>query len=429
MNFFSDEISIMTLLERYIKNYTNTTNIRTFKQNSELWKQNRRHTIGSSELRDATGTENQREKIIKRKLGLGTDINRMKAIVWGTVLEPLTSLVTSILLGHKIFNINGSIPCDRYIDKNGKPTNSDSPDGLGVVMIPTSFYNRVMPVYVEQLSIYGKASFDRKTKKEEVGKIITPILFGKAIAIDICEEHELPENVTTYIPPVMTEGADEIELIAHYEFKSPVSRNIELGKMSDAYLFQKLSGTDIIPCCNVGVFSEIRFETTYKFQNIPVVLIDSYRTFQTHYVYFAMTLYTRLLVPHGPTTRIVYYSPMDDYGPLSEYTPVEDFEMLCGPYMYNFGDGYVFCNEGFESTFGFPEPDIKKPTNLEEFNQYCDSMNSYILTQDELLRVQTHTKFEVAQVGINTVRKVMDFVKNLHPLCVDLLEEVERRRQ
>ena len=416
MNFFLGEISIMSMLESLIRGFVKMTNYNTFKQNTPEWMANRRHTIGSSELQEATGTEKQKEKIIERKLGLAQDVSHIKAIMWGNVVEQTTLRVTSLLLGQNIYNINGSIVNKKTKDANGRPINSDSPDGLGGVLIPTSIWHMAQPIDVRQLSIFGNTRFSRSAKKEEYKMIVTSLLSGES------EYFDTEEELLTFPPYVVpTVNDQELELVAHYEFKSPVSRTLKKGEMSDNYLFQKLSGLDTIDICNVGIFSEIRFDVVYRFSGIRVIVEDHCRTKQKHAVYFAMTLYTKLKPPRTSDQRARPYSPIEDYNPLEGLSSSTDFDVLCGPFMYDVGSGMTFCNNNFQETFGYAMP-FEPPKTIPEFNKCCETFRD---TAD----LHTYSYLEVHSLEINLVRKVIGFVTNLQGPCVELLKEVERRRE
>lgn len=402
MKFSLDIItSIMSTLTRLLDTHIILLNMQTFKQNSAEWHKNRKKTIGSSEIFDASGTETSKKKIIDRKRGLGPNLNGVPAIIWGNVMESSTQLVTETLLGCKVRNVNGSILCQTVLDDFGNPINSDSPDGLGVIQIPVEVYREMRPYSIDQLDIYGQTRFGRKSSDREL--LIFPYLSGI---------NQLPPPEQGYSPPVEGCNLGDIELCAHFEYKSPKSRKIEPGKISDEYLFQKLSGLDIFNrICQIGVFSEVRFSNVNYFSYDPITLYD-HHTKKDYPCYFALTKYIFVFGQSSPMM------PYDDKC-LQGKTVVQDYEVVDGPYMYNFGNGFVFCDNEIRSKLGDFQCD--QPQNVEEFAGYCSELNTF-LSQSK--KVPNYYMFnQVDEFSIKLIRKVVGFVSNFRDHCIDILQQ------
>lgn len=404
MNVFLGKNSIMSILEPYLVSFIRTVNITTFRQGSIEWHENRKHTIGSSELNKATGTAKSRQSIIDRKLGLSSTPPRIVPIVWGNDMEPMTKLFVEVLLGFKIYTVNGSIINRKYVDENGKPTNSDSPDGLGIIVVPVEFCEfKVMPTSVDHLGIRGCTNFGAgKVKRAIVDKIFSPILFGSGPPIGEC----IPYAPIKY----EDDNKNIVELIAHHEFKSPITRNLEKGKISDEYLFQKLAGIEMIEITQTGMFSEAKFDVVEKFSYRPVMMTDEYRTFKNHSIYFAAILFYRE-EGFGQDQEIKLHNPKDSCLACLDYTTYP------GPYMYNFDGQFVFNANKFAKG---------NPSNPEEFTEYAKKLVGDLAGKPG--QPHYYALVQIRQFSVNIVRKVNGFMENLHPHCIELLQEVEKQR-
>lgn len=402
MNNIFDIIKIMyPTLKRILLTYINTINVGTNKQGSKEWHNNRKKTIGSSEIHNATGTQKQVEGVINKKLGRSRDIYGCAPIVWGNLMESSSKIVTSVIMGCDIHNVNGSILNTKLVDDQGNPINSDSPDGMGVIILPANLYQScIRPIHVQDTELYGKLRFS-STKSADRKQFITSIIYGGGSGKKETNEYQVPQDVQ-----------GEMCLIAHFEFKSPCTREIIPEYISNEYLYQKLSGLDVFDIAQVGVFSEVKFSTRNKFVFEPIRLTDLCRSNSTHPCYFAMTKY--VVMNDEKSIEVIPYCA----GYLSDKKITQDYEVVDGPFMYYLGGTFVFQDvDNFLVKLGIK---YDTPTTVEEFNYLCEKI---------LYKLQgTNTKYyiyhQVEEFSIKLIRKMPGFLENFKESCISVIQRV-----
>lgn len=402
MNNMFDIIKIMyPTLKRILINYINIINIGTNKQGSKEWHDSRRKTVGSSEIHNTTGTEKQVEGVVNKKLGRSRDIYGCAPVVWGNLMESSSKIVTEIIMGCDIYNVNGSILNTKLVDDQGNPINSDSPDGMGVVILPTSLYEScIRPIPIEETELYGKLRFS-STKSADRQRFVTSIIYGGGSGKRETNEYHIPQDVQ-----------GEMCLIAHFEFKSPYTRDIIPDAISNEYLYQKLSGLDVFDIAQVGIFSEVKFSTRNKFVFEPIKLTDLCRSNSTHPCYFAMTKY--IVMKDEISAEVTPYCA----GYLAEKKITQDYDVVDGPFMYYLGGNLVFRdNDDFLAKL-----DIKYdiPTNLDEFNHLCE----IILYKLRGTNTKYYIYHQVEEFSIKLIRKMPGFLENFKDSCIAVIQRV-----
>lgn len=397
MNNSVDNYSIMNTLNQALRNYISILNMDTAEPNTERWHRERSFTIGCSELYNVSGTANQVQTLLNRKRGMSVDLSRHRAVIWGNLFESSSKLVTEIILDTTIYNVNGSI-------KHTNIINSCSPDGIGIIKIPVRIWHKLMPANVQHFIKKGKRfSIDAKL-------LIKPAIIG---GYDSWSEG-------VWQPPTITQDnhLEMLEILALFEFKSPFSRVMEHTKIKPDYLFQVLGGTEIISCTKIGAFVEVWFSECQLFRESFIPIADKYRS--TGRIYFGACKYIN--ITGMGTSALLLYVPEILYG----LKPVQDYQVLDGPYMYNFGDKYVFHNEEFQESYNklynTELPEFERPTNLDEFNIYMAKLNNWISGQTS--KPALYTFYQLDQISIKYIPKLEGFIKCLEPYCQSLLSRV-----
>jgi len=395
---------IMLVLNRILQNYINIINVGTNKQGSKEWHENRKKTIGSSEIYDISGTSSQQSKIVDKKLGRLPDIYGIDAIVWGNLFESSSKIVTEVIMGCTIYNVNGSIIHTGLTDDDGNFINSDSPDGLGVVAIPAKLYkDYITPIHISDTDLYGNSRFPKKTQDRK--KFITSFIYATGSGKKITEEYKIPSD-----------SASEICMIAHFEFKSPISRKIEPEKISESYLFQKLSGLDVFKSAKVGIFSEVKFGIVYPFKFSPIKLTDVFRSGSEHPCYFAMTKYIVML--DGSTyQQIMPYNG----GDLRDKKATQDYKIIDGPFMYYLGGEFEFRGNNFIAELDLIGYEYEKPNNVDDFNQLCDDINKKLSGSG----AKHYIYHEIQEFSIKIIRKMPGFLENFRDPCIATLDRIK----
>jgi hypothetical protein len=354
---------------------------------------------------NASGTPKQKDGLVDKKLGRSLDISGFDAIVWGNLFESSAKIFTEVVMGCDIFDVNGSIIHTPLKNEYGEPINSDSPDGMGVVLIPKWMYNDyVLPIPVQNTDLYGKTRLGKDKKK-----FVKSFIYGnKPEKMPFLEPYTIP-----------IDSGDELCLIAHFEFKNPISRKIDHEKISNDYLFQKLSGLDVFKLAKIGVFSEVKFSQVDKFRFDPIVLTDLCRTKSSHPCYFAMTKFLRL---KDSAKSIQQYSNQC----LNGLKFGQDYEIIDGPFMYYFGTGsgheFEFVHNNFIAELKLDWFEHQIPTTLDEFNDLCTQLEDELLQSDHCPAFKIY--HEVEEFSIKLIRKMPGFLDNFQPYCEEILERV-----
>lgn len=198
--------------------------IRCHRQGSLPWLQERKDSVGCSELCNASNTKITKINIIKGKLGLVNSISNTIPIIWGNTFEDTTKLFTEVFMKCSILEVPGSIKRENY-----KIT--CSPDGLGVIEIPLRYY----------LNIIKKTVISDLPKKAGIPQFETMVDF------------ELPQFVVEQRNDFL-----KLSIFALFEFKSPISRTL-CRSIPKEYVHQVLGGLGLLKEIDLGVYSECRF--------------------------------------------------------------------------------------------------------------------------------------------------------------------------
>jgi YqaJ-like viral recombinase domain len=396
MNNFVENYSIMKsiseVLERYVLYINSNTNI----QNSAIWLEKRRLSVGCSELYKACGTVNQRNDIIKNKI-YGSDLSRINAIIWGHVFESSTKLMCELILNTKIHVMGGSIKHDSNVV-------SCSPDGVGILRVPTSIVLDLISQKVED-HYKGKKRFAIKPN----GVVYPAILVG-----------DFKTNASNWSPTTMTKDNynDEVELVALYEFKSRYSKAVDHTKTDPGYLFQVLGGIEIVkPVYKVGVLAEANFSQVQKFYDAKLSVRDSHRE-SGNKIFFGSCKY----VVENNSTAI-------------EMLPIEfellhgkkftvDFDVVDGPYFFTYGDKVIFDDNGFSEKYNIPK--IDQPTNIEELNNYFDYVNTFLNRSAN--KPHYYTNYQIEAMTIKYIAGLEGFISKIIPYCADIIDQVARHK-
>jgi len=398
MNKFVENYSLMKSIDEGLNRYIEFTNRRTYKPQSADWFAGRSERVGCSELRKACGTLNEREDIINAKL-YGMDLSRIKPVVWGNIFESSSQLMCELVLGTKIYNMNGSIHhSSGYI--------ACSPDGVGVVKIPTEYIKDIL---------YKKARHHcTSTKTRNVHIDPMPLVHP-----GICVDNFRPRK-QDWEPTQMSKENyyDEVELIALYEFKSPYSRIMEHDKIKPEYLFQVLGGIDVIrPVYGIGVFAEVWFEESIPLLDIGLAIYDQHRGTQNT-IYFASCKY---IVMKNFTSQKMVPFEIDMVLGMKFMT---DYEVVDGPYFFRYGDKVIFNENGFGEKYSIP--DIPKPYDVSTLNRYFARLNEHLNAQ--INKPNYSYIYQLKNMSIKYVSGLEGFADTLSPHCKDLITEVKLRQ-
>lgn len=400
----NSDIGIMSHLNNILERQVTILNMTTHKQNTIEWHENRKLSIGCSELFPASGTKKQIQGIVERKLGISSNLNFIECIIWGSVFESSTKLVTEIVLGTKIYEVNGSIKHDNNI-------NTCSPDGIGVIKLPKSLINKIVPKNINSY-MSGKEKRFKKNKKYAIIPAITAS-YDDPIELDKIE----------YLPHGLNNVYGQ-DLIALFEFKSPHSRKIDHDDIKEDYLFQVLGGINILSFTTIGVFAEISFCEVDKFAKNFITLYDNYYDGKDYPFYFGACKYIKIinkqkLEEFKDINQMVYY----DWNYLKGMTISQDYEVFDGPFLYNFGKKYYFSYEQSEF-FGLELSDFGFPTNIAEFNEYYQKLNKHLDMQNYENRPHLFTFYEAQDFSIKYIPKVNGFINKFYSYCKDILDKV-----
>jgi len=373
-------------LERYI-DYLNYTNPR---QGSREWLDGRKYSVGCSELYNACGTPKMKQNLANIKLGKGSDLSHIISIVHGNVYESSTKKVTELILGTKIYSVNGSV-------KHPNGVVSCSPDGLGVVKLPHNV----------AFKLIGKKSRDVIKYKNDRFKINSKKMIEPAILVDDNIQH-----INNWKPA--SDDSNDAKLIALYEFKSRYNKELHFDDIEPGHLYQVLGGISVMKVAyNVGVYAESWFDIG-AFTDRPVVITDVHRK-QQGKVYFGSCKYVRL-VNETPIT-------MTD---LNLYTlkgkkVTLDYSIIDGPCIFKYGDELVFDDNGFFDIY----PEVSKvppPTNIEMFNAYYEQVNDILQTLTN--KPSMFTTYQLCRMSIKYVGGLHDFMEIVEPHCKEVLDNL-----
>jgi hypothetical protein len=211
-------------MEEILLLFVKLDSIRCHRQGSLPWLQERKDSVGCSELCNASNTKITKINIIKSKLGLVDSISNTIPIIWGNTFEDTTKLYTEFFMGCNILEVPGSI-------KRGNYGITCSPDGLGIIEIPLRYF----------LNICKKTVISDLAKKAGVPQFESMIDF------------ELPQFVVDQRNDFL-----KLSVFVLFEFKSPISRTL-CRSIPKEYIHQVLGGLGLLKEVDLGVYSECRF--------------------------------------------------------------------------------------------------------------------------------------------------------------------------
>jgi hypothetical protein len=208
------------LMRKFLHDYLLFLQHKTFTQGSNEWLFNRSKSVGCSELFKAVKTQTTMNEIIADKVNPRPK-NHVTAIVWGKAFEGTNKIFTELFLNCKIRNCPGSV--------QGSHGVTCSADGIGVVSVPKIWMQDMFSHKQEKYN-YGRSKYGYKTYENS------------------SQEFSCEEIIT----------ANNIDLLALFEFKCPISR--VLGKsIPDEYTYQVLGGLEILRACNFAIYCECKF--------------------------------------------------------------------------------------------------------------------------------------------------------------------------
>lgn len=214
-------LELNSLTESILKNYIEILRLRSYRQNTDKWLQQRQETVGCSELYDASNTTKSQQKIINNKCGMSIDISHVMPIIWGNIFEDSVKSFSEIYFKCKIYECPGNI-------KGSNGITSCSPDGLGIVNLP-------IKNYVNAIKRRTHAKYASGKKQNRYNKLVN---------------RAYPNYNTKYDFPVR----------CLFEFKSPISRDLK-SVIKPEYIFQVLGGMNIIENVELAAFIECKFVT------------------------------------------------------------------------------------------------------------------------------------------------------------------------
>ena len=381
--------SIMSYVCKILEKYVSFMNSMGFKQGSTEWLNNRVYSIGCSELYKACGTPTKQQEIVNIKSGKGPNLSTIIPVIWGTVFESSTRTITELILGTKIFTLNGSI-------RNKNSVISCSPDGIGIVRLPKQ---TALDLITKDINDYYTISKDQY--KFKCNKLIEPGI--------LCEFGNTASN--NWEPP---QDDDDVELIALYEFKSRHSKALVHDKIQPEHLYQVLGGIEVMKIVyNIGVYAESWFKLG-DFTNEKTVITDPQRR-QQGVIYFGSCKYVFLT---GVSNLVM--QDLDLRG-LSNKRVTEDYNILDGPYIFQYKDIVVFDDNGFFDVY--PElKDIPRPSEIAMINVYFKQINDAL---NKLPNKPTYfANYQLQQLSIKYVSGLKGFLDLLDPICREVLSRV-----
>lgn len=211
----------ISLSEAILRNYIEILKLRSYKQNTDKWLEQRQETVGCSELYDASNTTKSQQKIIKNKCGMSIDISHVMPIIWGNIFEDSVKSFSEIYFKCKIYECPGNI-------RGSNGITSCSPDGLGIINIP-------IKNYINATKRRTHAKYASGKKQNRYNKLTN---------------RAFPNHNTKYDFPIR----------CLFEFKSPISRDLK-SVIKPEYMFQVLGGMNIIENVDMAAFIECKFVT------------------------------------------------------------------------------------------------------------------------------------------------------------------------
>lgn len=396
MNYSIENYSIMKSISELLERYVNYINSNTCIQNSTIWLEKRKFSVGCSELYDACGTPKQRSNVVFNKLH-GKDLSRISAIIWGHTFESSTKLLCELLLNTTIHTMGGSV-------KHHSGVVSCSPDGVGILRVPKSLVLDLITQKVED-HYKGKTRFAINQTK-----VVYPALYI----------NDFKTRKTDWQPTTMTEDNynDEIELVALYEFKSKYSAPVDHSKTNPGYLFQVLGGIEIIkPVYKIGVLAESNFMQVQKFINHNISICDSHRELGNS-VFFGSCKY--VIECNSQAIEMLPFEAELLHG--KQFTV--DYDVVEGPYYFTYGDKVVFSDNGFSEKYNIPP--INEPTNIDELNNYFTSLNSHLAISSK--KPHYYTLYQIQAMTIKYIAGLEGFIDKMVPYCADIISEVARQK-